>query len=189
MAGPGKPGRPLLVDRELFALQYVARREAKAAYIAAGGKDGKGAANSACLLMKDPVVRARIAELTKDILDNAHATAERTLLELARVGYSDIRKLFDPETGKMLPVHLLDADSAAAISGIEVEERTDRETGEVVRTFKIRRTDKNQALNVLARHHKLIGAEIDETVGAAIAIGERMERARARLRRMRIAAK
>jgi phage terminase small subunit len=176
------------LDRELFALKYIELRDASKAYVAAGGSSG-GAKQNGYRLMQEPEVRQRISELTRGILNKAHATAERTLLELARIGYSDIRKLFDPETGLMLPPHKLDDDAAAAISGIEVEERTDRNTGETIRTFKIRRTDKNQALNVLARHHKLIGSEIDETVGAAIAIGERMERARARLRRMRIAAK
>ena len=57
------------------------------------------------------------------------ASVDRVTQELARVGFADIRQLFDAD-GKMKPVHELDADTAAAISGVKISrERTTTSNG------------------------------------------------------------
>ncbi len=45
-------------------------------------------------------------------------TAEQVLRELARIGFSDIRSLFD-EQGVLRPIHTLDEQTAAMMSSLE----------------------------------------------------------------------
>jgi phage terminase small subunit len=170
------------LNRALFAAKWVECRDLATAYVFAGGAAG-GARQSAFRLIREPEVKRMISEITRSAIEKANITAERTVLELARVGYADLRNLFD-DNGRIKAPHELDDDTAAAIAGIDIEERTDKD-GNVTRSIKIRRSDKNQALSVLARYQKLIGGEVEDAMGAALAVAERMEKARARLKRMR----
>ncbi len=87
----------------------------------------------------------------------------------------------------------LDDDTAAAISGIEVESRIESEmvedlaTGEMVKrmspviTTKIKKSDKVAALNILAKHFKLVGDEGDGVNALASALADRLQSARRRV--------
>jgi phage terminase small subunit len=160
--------------RELFARQYVIDRDGQRAAIAAGYAKGS-AKQEAYRLLSEPGVEKRIRELTKAQLNAADITAERVFKELARLAFADVREFY--ENGKLRPLHEL-ADDAAA--GIEV----DIDSKGLV-THRVRKSVKLGALGVLARHFKIIGAEPDETVSKVAAIAERMERATARLARLR----
>lgn len=177
----GKPRD--LEKRELFCREYVIDRNGARAAAAAGFGPG-GAKQRAYLLLEEPAVQRRIKELTKRALDRADITAERVMLELGRLAFADVRHLFD-DKGELRPVHDLPDDVAATIAGLDVQVETSEKGSVITRTHKIRRSDKVQALGVLARHFKLVGTEIDETVGVAMAVAERMERAAERLKRMR----
>ena len=102
------------------------------------------------------------------------------------------------------PSAICDDDAAAAVSQIESEEHTafkkelriDLVTGEqeldengnpivdtvVVKTYtrKVRRFDKNPALNTLAKHFKLVGDEGDGVNALASALADRLQSARKR---------
>lgn len=65
------------------------------------------------------------------------------LFELARIALADPRKIVDA-TGKLLPLHKLDPDTAAAISSVEHDLRT----GSIRYKF----WDKNTALEKCMRH-------------------------------------
>ncbi len=80
------------------------------------------------------------------------ATVKRVIRELARVGFSDLRKIMDPETGRMLDPCEWDDDTAAAIASIEVIETTDRNGKTRYYTHKVKTWDKNAALEKLCRH-------------------------------------
>lgn len=143
-------------------------------------------------LMARADVAARIAELNMGRMTAADITAQRVMLELGRVAFSDVRKVFD-EHGNLLPTSELDDDTAACVSGIEIERRRvpngyeiDLATGKRVRkyddveTVKVKRYDKNPALGILAKHFKLVGDEGDGVNALASALAERLKTARAR---------
>lgn len=147
--------------------------------------------NSNALIYR-PEVLARIQELNNAKLKAADVTAARVMLELARVGFADIRNVFD-DNGALRPVHELDADAAATIAGIEIETRLERNGYEIdlatgertpkfisVRTTKIKRYDKNPALLTLAKHFKIIGDENEGVNALASALAERLKAARQR---------
>jgi len=120
--------------------------------------------------------RARIA------LDAAGVNAKRVMLELARVAFADVRQLYD-EHGNMIPPHLMDDDTAATITAIDVEVsmRGSGENAEPVITKKIRRADKMGALTLLAKHFKIVGDEGDGVNALASALADRLDNARRRL--------
>ena len=119
------------------------------------------------------------------MLTLADVTAQRVMLELARVAFSDIRKIVDPVTGNLVPIQDLDIDTAAGISGIDVETRYEKDGESVTRVAvaKVRRYDKTPALAILARHFKIIGDDDASGVNAlANALADRLKLARERTR-------
>lgn len=178
----GHSKEAVALRREMFVRAYISNgHNAAQAWIAAGGSKASARQN-AYEVLQEPGVKERIARLTAKALEVADITAQRTMIELGRVAFSDLRDCFDAD-GKLLPVHELSADAAAAIAGFEVE-ITETTKGDVTtRVAKIRRAGKEVALGLLARHHKLVGNELDETLGKAMQFGERLGRARERLRR------
>lgn len=143
--------------------------------------------------MTESAVRERIAELSETQLQASDITATRVMLELGRIAFSDVRKVFR-EDGQLIPVHELDDDAAAAIQGIEHEthvlvgrKELNLATGEMeptvtqVRTTKIKRANKDAALQTLAKHFKLIGDEGDGVNALANALADRLKTARKRV--------
>ncbi len=141
-------------------------------------------------------IQARIRELSEKMLKAADITAQRVMLELGRVAFADIRKVFNAD-GSLIPIHELDDDAAASIAGIEHETRVERgpkklemdlatgemvETREVtsVRTAKIKRFNKDAALGTLAKHFKIVGDEGDGVNALASALADRLKTARKR---------
>jgi hypothetical protein len=57
------------------------------------------------------------------VLSKVELTAERTLLEVARVAFADIRKVVDNQ-GNPVPLHFLDDDTVAAIVSVKWKEGT-----------------------------------------------------------------
>jgi phage terminase small subunit len=76
--------------------------------------------------------------------------ADRALLEIARVGFSDLRRLFD-EHGRLKPPHEWDDDTAASVASIEIATRNMGDgTIEYIRRIKF--WDKGKALEQLSKH-------------------------------------
>lgn len=175
------PEAMLAPSRELFLRIYVAQGclDAQKAYIAAGYSPN-GAKQSAHQTLKLPAVRARLEILLRKQLQKVDITADRVMLELGRRAFSDIREIFDAD-GNLLPLTDLPDDAAAAIDGIEIVEEKDKGA----RTIKVRRSGKDAALGLLARHFKIAGHEIDESIGKALAFAERLAAAREREQRLR----
>ena len=99
----------------------------------------------------------KVQELIKELDDKIHAkleiTAERTLLEIARLAYFNPQKMFNAE-GKLIPIHKLDKDTAACIGGIDVYQKFVGESKEAcmeaIKKFKI--WDKNSTLEKMAKY-------------------------------------
>ncbi len=174
---------------ERFCREWVIDHNGMRAASAAGYAAGR-LKQTAYELLQRPDVAARVAELDSKLLAKADITAERVMLELARLAFADVRGLYD-EKGELRPVHELDDDTAASIAGIEVDTVTTtsgpagKKVTRKVLTAKVRRYEKAGALRVLAQHFKIVGNDIDEAVGAAMAVAERMAKAKARLKEMR----
>ena len=91
-------------------------------------------------------VTARMAERSK----RTEVAADRILLEIARLGFSDMCRLFH-EDGRLKHPNEWDDDTAAAIASIEIVTRNLGD-GEVGYIHKIKLWDKGKALEQLSRH-------------------------------------
>lgn len=160
---------------EAFALAYVTNGYNRA--IAA--REAGMSPGNAHYLLKTPHVAGRIQELIRDHFLPAQITAERTMLELGRIAFGDIRDLFDAD-GNLLPIGELDADAAARISAVDVEVswQGKGEDAVPVTVKKIRTYDKMAALGILAKHFKLVGDEGDGVNALAAALAERLRQGR-----------
>lgn len=127
-------------------------------------------------LLKD-VKTQELLNIEREVRASASGlTVERTLKELSRLAYSNPKKLFDAN-GNLIPIHLLDDDTAATISGFEVtEEQTTTTKGKrstvasLVRSTKPKLWDKNSALEKAMKYHKLYSDDVPQH-GTVIIIG------------------
>jgi phage terminase small subunit len=112
-------------------------------------------------LLDNGKIAARIEELKARQLRRHDVTIERVVEEYSKLAFLDIRKVFDEE-GNLRPVHELDPDTAAAISGLEIEKRISAIAGPDVQshTHKIKLTDKKGALDSLAKY---LGMFVEKT--------------------------
>lgn len=126
-------------------------------------------------------------------------TPETVKRELARIAFGDVRGLFRSD-GSLKSIADIDDDTAAGVSSVEVEVKRTRtntagpepdsdspdyapptESTET-RILKIKRYDKLAALNILARHTKLVGDDAQDGVNAlAGALASRLDAAKRRM--------
>ena len=78
-------------------------------------------------------------------------TQDRVLQEYAKLGFLDPRKFYDEE-GKLIPIHKLPGDVAAALTGMDVSSTYNKNSEELETTKKIKYADKKGALDSVAKH-------------------------------------
>ena len=83
--------------------------------------------------------------------ERTEISQDRVLAEYAKLAFLDPRRFYD-ETGALKPVHLLDADVAAALVGVDVVDSFDKENQSTTTTKKVKFVDKKGALDSVARH-------------------------------------
>lgn len=103
-----------------FVQQYLVDRNATQAAIRAG-YSAKTASAIGEENLRKPEIRAAIDSAMSDIAAELGITAKRVLQERSRLAFFDVRKLFRVD-GSPISVNELDADTAAAIAGLEVAE-------------------------------------------------------------------
>lgn len=124
-----------------------------------------------------PNIRDAIAEAQVKRAKKLDITAERVLQEVARIGFSDVRKMFN-EAGQLKAIHELDDDTAAVVASIEVSDRAiPGGEGETERVTKIKAWDKGGALGQLGKHLGLFSDKL--VIGDDL--GEALDRAWKRL--------
>lgn len=133
-----------------FVEEYLIDLNASAAALRAGYKHPDIGRR---LVTKSHVSEA-IAEAQEERSKRTRIKADNVLVELARLAFSDVRKLFD-EQGDLVPMRELDDDTAASIAGIEVTEIVSGGQGFLTRVKKVRRWDKPKALELLGKHLKM----------------------------------
>jgi phage terminase small subunit len=150
--------RPLTAQQAGFVSEYLKDRVASKAAIRAGYSE-KTAQQIGYQLLQHPSVRAAVDEGLEKLLTENGLTASRVLKEMARLAFFDPAKLYD-KNGKLLSVDKMDADTRAAIVGIEIEGTRTSKAGE---TAKVKLTDKASALRMAAQHFGLLKEHVEVT--------------------------
>jgi len=94
-------------------------------------------------------------------LELAHITPERTLLEIARIAYSDVASFFHPD-GTLLTPAELDEDQRATLASFEAC-IANAESGDNKQDLlhKVKAWDKTKALEMLSKHFGLLQEKVE----------------------------
>lgn len=155
----------LTPKEKLFVTHYIVDKNAsKAARLA--GYEEKNAGAMGHELLKKPEIRSTIDAALEAQLYSIGINKHRVLLEYARLGFFDPRKLFDAD-GYPIPINHLDDDTAAALAGLDVkEEYAKDEDGKMVfagYTKKYKLAEKKGALDSIAKHLGLLVDKVEHT--------------------------
>jgi phage terminase small subunit len=135
-------------QQKLFAYAYFNNGgNATQAAIEAGYSENT-ATQTASRLLTYVNVLALIKELNDTLKQKAIVTKEQVAAELAKIGFSDIRKLFD-EDNRLMNITELSDDAAACLSGVDVDQlwgSTPEGKAPVGETKKVKMWDKLKAL-------------------------------------------
>lgn len=141
-----------------FCDEYLVDHNAKQAAIRSGYTK-KTAEQQGSRLLSYAKVKAYLAIKAQKIEQKLEISAERTLLEIARLAYTPATAFYDKE-GRLLPINELGADAAACLAGFDIEELWGFDgsldgKSQIGELKKVKRFDKNRALEMLAKHFKL----------------------------------
>nr|WP_246386828.1 terminase small subunit [Gluconacetobacter sacchari] len=134
-----------------FVEEYLVDLNATQAAIRAGYSE-KTARSQGQRMLTNVDIQKCLSEGQAARATRTKITQDRVVQEIARLGLSDVRKLFD-DSGRLLQPHEWDDDTAAAVAAIEVDQRKEPgEDGERYTVTKIKAWDKNSALEKLMKH-------------------------------------
>ena len=143
--------------QQRFVEEYLVDLNATQAAMRAGYSKKTANEQGSQLLAKVSIANAVAAAKAKRSA-RTEVTADMVVRELARIGFSDLRKALTPQ-GDLVDPQDWDDDTAAAISSIEVvtthksdADKSDNQKRVVDHTHKIKVWDKNSALEKLAKH-------------------------------------
>lgn len=146
----------LTPKQKIFADEYLIDLNATRAYKIAYPKVKKDdtAAAAGARMLRNVKVAEYIQKRMKEREKRTEITQDRVLQELAKLGFFDIRKLFD-DSSKPLDITGLDDETAACIAGLEVMDvyegaGEDKEFVGYVKKYKL--SDKLKALELLGKH-------------------------------------
>ncbi len=146
----------LTPKQKIFADEYLIDLNATRAYKVAypSCKKDESARVNGSKLLTNTNVADYIQKRMDERAQRTEITQDRVLQELAKLGFFDIRKLFD-DSGKPRDIAGLDNDTAACIAGLEVMDvydgvGEDKEFVGYVKKYKL--SDKLKALELLGRH-------------------------------------
>lgn len=149
----------ILTDQQaLFCMKYVELKTHGTNAALAAGYSPKNAGVSASALLKNPNIMGFIKELQKDLSMQIGINAADIAREYAKIGFSDIRKIFD-ENGNLINITDIDNQHSSNISSVEIFEEyigKGEDRNSIGQTKKIKFYDKVAALDKLAR---MIGAD------------------------------
>lgn len=166
MTKPRKDPDSLNESEEIFCQEYVVDRNGTRAIQRAGfkGKDSSAAVAASKWLKKDKIV-VRIQTLMDERAKRVQVEADDILMELKRLGYSDLRGLFR-EDGTIKHPTDWPEDLARAVASIEVEELFEGH-GEnrtwIGYTKKVKFWPKDRALELMGKHKKLFTEKVEHS--------------------------
>ncbi|WP_363347134.1 terminase small subunit [Methylocystis echinoides] len=156
---------------EIFAQEIAKGASQREAYRAAGyeGENEDAVDASASRLLTDAKVVLRVQEIQANAAKRAEITIERTLLELAKIGYADIRKAVRWGEG----VAVRDADGNETVSnGVSmldsaaIDDDTAAAIAEVAQTrdgIRVKFHDKLAALDKIGKHLGMFSERVELT--------------------------
>ena len=107
-------------QQKLFAYAYFNNKGNGTQAAITAGYSEKTAASTASRLLTYVNIQDILKELTAELRERAIVTKEQIAAELAKIGFSDIRKIFNEE-GNMLPVHEIPDEAASCLAGVDVD--------------------------------------------------------------------
>lgn len=135
---------------KLFAEAYLSNNGNATQAALDAGFSPKTAACQGSRLLKNVKIKQYLDSRRAEVLTKVGLTTERTLLEVARLAYSDPRKFYNAD-GSLKSILELDDDAAATIASVEWDEI--KSEGVVVGlTRKVKQWDKGQALDKAMKH-------------------------------------
>lgn len=140
----------LTPKQERFVAEYLVDLNATAAAIRAGYSK-KTAEVIGYENLRKPQIEAAINQAIQEREKRTEITQDMVLKETAKLAFFDIRKMFD-KNGKPLDISELDADTAAALVGLSVQDITDQGGDYVGYVKKYKMADKLKALELLGKH-------------------------------------
>lgn len=164
MSGPARRSEPksqrtCVNDKQReFCRQYLVDFNATQAAIRAGYAMPSARQQANRLLTNDDI-QHEIARLAKASAQRVDVSVERAIQEAARLAFFDIRKLVDAD-GRVIALKELDADTAAAIQGLDISSLPNGEAGEI-RKYRI--ADKNAALDRLFKYLGLFAKDNEQS--------------------------
>lgn len=159
-----------LTKREKAFVEHFLRTGQVGESATAAGYSARTAHAAGSRLLRKVKCRAEIDRRRADLNAVDELTTTRIRKELARLCYSDMRRLYNEDGTQKLP-HELDDDAAAAVASFESEELFEG-SGKARRligyTRKVKFFDKNSALEKAMKHKGLFERD-NEQVGNAVA--------------------
>lgn len=156
--------------QKLFAYAYFNNGGNAAQAAIEAGYSERSAASTASEILKYPNVAALLAELNDKLKERAIVTKEQIAAELAKIGFSDIRQIFDAD-GNMLPVNEIPDTAAAALAGVDVDELYAGKDN-IGQTKKVKMWDKLKALAQLTElygYNAPVKSDVTTHIGKALA--------------------
>lgn len=155
----------LTQKQALFIQEYLLDLNATQAAIRAGYSEDS-AYSIGNENLKKPEIRQAIQKAMDLRVQRTQITADRIMVELARIGFGDVRQLFT-EAGKLRDISTLPEEVAAAIQSVEVVTRNAGKnpdgTTDIEHVHKIRFADKKAALELLGKNIKLFTDKLELT--------------------------
>ncbi len=167
--------------QERFVEEYLVDLNPAKAYQRAGYKMGAAnRAKRANQLLEKAKVQERIRELMDERSKVTKVTAERVVLELARVGFSDLRNYmtWGAKGARWKESEELSEEHTPAISEIYETER-EMDDGGVYRTKRFKLHDKLGALRELAKHTG-VGGPAGQGININVDVRQEQERTKAK---------
>ena len=174
---------PNLTRRQLaFCREYVVDMNGKAAATRAGFSAATAAQTASALLTK-PEVRAAVSRLQRQAFDRIEVSAENTLKEIAALAFANLQDFvrIGDDGQPEFDLSSLDRDQWAAVQEYVEDETLGLGDGEkklTVTRRKVKLASKVQALELLAKHFKLLTERVEHDVSEELV--ERLTAARQR---------
>lgn len=140
----------LTPKQKRFVAEYLVDLNATAAARRAG-YSAKTADRIGPELLGKTCVSEAIQQAIREREKRTEITQDMVLRETAKLAFFDIRKMFDKD-GKPLDISKLDADTAAALVGLDVQDVADNDGDYVGFVKKYKMADKLKALELLGKH-------------------------------------
>lgn len=153
------PDQPLTPRQQRFVVEYLKDLNATQAAIRAGYST-KNAEHNGARLLGNVGIKAAISAAQAPVLEQAQLSAVRTLEEVRRIAFSNIKALFDA-AGNLKDMNVLTEEEAACIASVEViKKNITAGDGKMDMVHKIRLWDKPKSLDLACRHFALLTDQV-----------------------------